>query len=359
MIKNLTALRFVFVLLVFMNHFLCAMVPRLFDYGGECGVAFFFVLSGFVLSVGYGLKVGEGSFSTRRFFLRHLKKLYPLHFLTLAAMLALDGRLGLAPKAGPMLAHLLLVQSWIPADAYLFYGNGVSWFLCDVLFFYLVFAALFRRLMAARRSALLCTGAVVLLAYVALLVVLPRQYVNCFLYANPLLRSLDFMLGILTYRLYRHLAASGRTALLSRLSTAQMTALELAVVAVFVLLAVVYEQSDVAWRSVILFWPFIPAAILFFTLADKHRGLLTRLLHTRPMLSLGGISFEFYMLHLLVFRLVLHVAIRFLPDYNAMTGAAQILSSPRYLALLAADLLLSIACAYAAKRGLAILTRKL
>ena len=50
MIETLQALRFIFVLMIFMSHFtyrgICA-----FDAGGDCGVSFFFILSGFVLSL--------------------------------------------------------------------------------------------------------------------------------------------------------------------------------------------------------------------------------------------------------------------------------------------------------------------
>lgn len=50
MIKTLQSYRFIFVLMVFFSHFSWNDVAA-FDFGGECGVSFFFILSGFVLSV--------------------------------------------------------------------------------------------------------------------------------------------------------------------------------------------------------------------------------------------------------------------------------------------------------------------
>lgn len=44
-------------MLVVMSH----IIGKAFDFGGECGVSFFFVLSGFVLSYAYGEKVRDGS----------------------------------------------------------------------------------------------------------------------------------------------------------------------------------------------------------------------------------------------------------------------------------------------------------
>ena len=51
MISALQSLRFVFVMMIFMSHFSYGgLMP--FDAGGDCGVAFFFLLSGFVLTLG-------------------------------------------------------------------------------------------------------------------------------------------------------------------------------------------------------------------------------------------------------------------------------------------------------------------
>ena len=85
MIETLQALRFIFVLMIFMSHFtyqgICA-----FDAGGDCGVSFFFILSGFVLSLGYGSRIREGTFSYGRFMQRRLWKIYPLHFAVSAVL---------------------------------------------------------------------------------------------------------------------------------------------------------------------------------------------------------------------------------------------------------------------------------
>ena len=55
------SLRFVFVMMIFMSHFAYRDVNP-FDAGGDCGVAFFFLLSGFVMSMGYGRSITDGSF---------------------------------------------------------------------------------------------------------------------------------------------------------------------------------------------------------------------------------------------------------------------------------------------------------
>lgn len=49
-IRTLQGARFLFVVLIYMSHCVTENIVEPFDFGGEIGVSFFFVLSGFVLS---------------------------------------------------------------------------------------------------------------------------------------------------------------------------------------------------------------------------------------------------------------------------------------------------------------------
>lgn len=86
MIETLHSLRFVFIMLIVVSH----LVGSKFDFGGECGVSFFFILSGFVLSYAYGEKVKTGQFRTWSLLRRQLLKFYPLHLLMLVGIALID-----------------------------------------------------------------------------------------------------------------------------------------------------------------------------------------------------------------------------------------------------------------------------
>jgi peptidoglycan/LPS O-acetylase OafA/YrhL len=94
---------------------------------GWAAVDFFFVLSGFVLMSAFETRVG-GAVSLRRFSVRRLARLYPLHLFTLAVLLALVGidalRTGMALFAG---AHGLsaLWQSFALVQGFTI--NQLSW----------------------------------------------------------------------------------------------------------------------------------------------------------------------------------------------------------------------------------------
>lgn len=204
-IRTLQGARFLFVAFIYLSHCVTPNVSTPFDFGGDIGVSFFFILSGFVMSWGYGPSVSRGEFSTRSYFWHHFWRLYPLHVLLFALMLALDSRLGHKYDLVQTLSTLFLVQSWIPSNHTLYNINAVSWFLCDTLFFYLIFKQLYAWLMSIdiRRR----RYSYALLAFVSIYLIaaslVPADMTNCTLYANPLLRTIDFAIGIMSYRLYK------------------------------------------------------------------------------------------------------------------------------------------------------------
>ena len=141
MIVTLQSLRFVFVMLIFLSHFSYQDIEAL-DAGGDCGVTFFFLLSGFVCSLGYGTKIETGQFSYFRFLWRRIRKFYLLHLLCLVFFLVVS----MSSIDVKVLLNLLLLQSWVPDSDYYFSCNSVSWFLSSLLCCYLLFPLIYRHL---------------------------------------------------------------------------------------------------------------------------------------------------------------------------------------------------------------------
>lgn len=310
MIRTLQSLRFLFIMLVVVSHFMAGS----FEFGGECGVAFFFILSGFVLSLAYTERIRQGTFRTGPFFVRQFSKVYPLHLLTFLFMLALDVRLGLHHPTYILLPNMLLLQSWFPADQFYFVANGSSWFLCDVLFFYIILAPLNKAIMQAGKPAAATVLSTILLSYAALLAFLPEALVNPILYANPLTRTIDFSIGIALYRIYSSTAFASCRQRLARCSFTALTVFELMLVLALIVLAFWYVDLPQRVRTTSLYWLVVPLFILFFATADAKGGLLTMLLRTKAMVWLGGISFELYLIHMPLLRVINSLALQF--DYH-------------------------------------------
>lgn len=118
-----------------------ALLERFFRSGYTC-VAFFFVLSGFVL-----VYAAHGrAFEVRAFLVRRVARLWPVYLVGWAlfgvTVLAEGANLGTWVAGGLTFAGL---QSWLPGMA--FRWNMPAWSLSTEAFFYLSFPYLYRRLL--------------------------------------------------------------------------------------------------------------------------------------------------------------------------------------------------------------------
>jgi peptidoglycan/LPS O-acetylase OafA/YrhL len=288
MIGTLQSLRFIFVMMIFMSHFDYRDI-RGFDAGGDCGVAFFFILSGFVCSLGYGQRIREGAFRYGDFICKRLKKLYPLHLLCLLFFL-LVSQTTLDMK---VMTNALLLQSWVPDPEWYFSCNKVSWFLSSLLFCYVVFPFVYRHLSRYLTLA-------VLLAYAAICWLIPYDQVNAVLYVFPLVRFVDFYLGMLLCRLYERKPGMDVRSWME----------VLLVVLLFVALTV-YPFMDAKLRNAPLFWLVLLPLILVFA---QESGVVSRLLKSRPMFFLGSLTMPLFLTHQMLIGILLHR----LPEMPAM-----------------------------------------
>lgn len=279
MLKTLQSLRFLFALLIFLSHFDYAGTPLLAS-GGDCGVAFFLCLSGFLLAKKHGESIDNRTFSHRRFLLKRLAAIYPLHLLCLVASLLLWPQ----PLDWKVLANLLLVQSWIP-DADCYFGcNSVSWFLSAIMFGYIVFPWLYR----AKVRWLLPAMAT---AYLTTVLLVPEADINRFLYVNPLVRTVDLYVGISLWRLGRHIGKLPRPTLLEALCLA-MVAVALAS----------YPHVAPKFGNAPLYWLAVAPVLLVFS---EQSGWFSRVLGAGGLVALGNLSLPFFMTHKMVIALVL------------------------------------------------------
>jgi len=280
MIETLQSLRFVFVIMIFMSHFAYRGIEP-FDAGGDCGVAFFFILSGFVVSLGYGRQVSEGTFRFSRFIMRRMVKLYPLHLLCLVFFLAVN----VCAIDYRALLNLFLLQSWVPdADVY-FSCNSVSWFLSSLFFCYLVFPWVYKHV-----STMLTMG--VLLLYVLVAYLTPYDEVNAILYVNPLVRFVDFYIGMVLYRYYERGFGLGSP-----------TAWECLVLVFLLMTLAAYPFVDAKLRNAPLYWLVLVPLVLVFA---KGEGAVSSILRAKPMLMLASLSMPVYMIHQMAIGMLLH-----------------------------------------------------
>lgn len=255
---------------------------------GFAGVGFFFVLSGFVLSWSTSTDV-----SARQFWRRRFARVYPSHLVT--ALVAL----GLPVLAYPVTpqataANLMLVQSWFTDWSVIFGLNAVSWSLACEAFFYAVTPFLLSRL-RSRPTRQVVTVALLWFATTSTAALLASRlgaHADVVAYANPLVRSGEFVLGcvlaLLVQRGWRPRVPLSAALLLVTCAGAIVVAFPMG-------------QSSV---SVVMALPFA-LLVLAASLADvsERRGPL----RFRLLVYLGQVSFAFYLVHELVLLNVPHV----------------------------------------------------
>ena len=296
---------------------------------GHALVDLFFVLSGFVILASYGDKL-RGGFPLGRFMMLRLGRIYPLHFAALAVM---SGWLVLnAIATGAALDGVAFMRALFLLDGLGPYRPNdfapVSWSLSVELVLYALCALLLR----LRTAGVVLAGLVWLLAAVLMLAGWDGPVLG-----EMLQRGLVcFGLGALVQQLYRRSDFA--------LSAGIATVIEALLLAVIMIELSV--SGDVLGHRIVLHLLF---AVLVFVMAHDV-GLVSRLLHRRPFVFMGLVSFSIYLVHPLVFvgvSLADRIAARLL-DVNFGALAEQ--GGPAQLALLGAVLIVTLALSYVTYR---------
>ncbi|MDO4511216.1 MAG: acyltransferase [Bacteroidales bacterium] len=254
-------------------------------------MAAFFVMSGFFMEMHHGCS----QLSLRqwgRIEMGVVSKIYPLQWLCLLVWVAFSS----LEVTWAIVPSMLLVQSWIPDPTIYFYANVVSWFVSTLAFSYVLFPLLSwgSRKVGFRLRWAVMLALVGLMAY--LNVAVEEHYYR---HIFPPARVVDFLLGVLLCQLVPQLKDSS---VVRRLVCSAAPVLEVIIVVVSVAACVWLDHHC----AVMVAWIIISAMLLLATLEQYHgvKGLVFRLLSLRWLVRLGQVSFEIYMIHMIVFLMM-------------------------------------------------------
>jgi len=102
-------------------------------FAGPCMVTFFFVLSGFVMTIAYYNQSNDLLLS-RNYWLNRVSRIYPVYILALLLTIIVLGVNHVDPA---LIFNLVLLQAWFPH--YIYALNGPGWALSVEAFFYVSF----------------------------------------------------------------------------------------------------------------------------------------------------------------------------------------------------------------------------
>lgn len=301
-LDSLTGLRWWAAFAVFMYHMInAAPLPKvsvLAEFGNH-GVAFFFVLSGFVLTWSSHAKPT----TARNFYWRRFARIWPAHFVALLAALPVFYAWRITESTPswvkplevlPLVLSLLLLQSWSSSPTILFSGNPAAWTLTVEMFFYAMHPALMRvrRLLTPRRT----LGALILIVAIQTTVwalpLVPGGQAWFDLLPIPLRRVGEFLVGMCI----AHLMTQGR---LCRTHPA---------LALLPLLLLVSVSTTAKWYdrahpftqtlgSLIIPLATVCFALLIWSVASHDLRAGRSFLAHPMMVRLGEWSYAFYLVH--------------------------------------------------------------
>ncbi|SCG76669.1 acyltransferase family protein [Micromonospora inositola] len=297
-LPSLTGLRWVAALLVFGFHVDTMRIVAEPDYRavvdwlftlGLSGVEFFFILSGFVLVWSY--RDGE---RRRAFLRRRLAKIYPNHLLMWVVVLLVGLWFADPVNVWAALGNLALLQAWNPTRGYFYSVNTVSWSLSCELYFYLCLPFVLPVLRRLRPAALWAVVVAAPLLIVALWPgqrLVPEESRWWFTQIFPVVRSLEFWMGVAAAELMRR----------GRWRGPGLTAASLLFLATWAVAA--------QWIRAELWAGLLAVAYLLVITAAADADVRGRRTpwRSRPMVWLGEVSFAFYLVHVFVMVTVLRL----------------------------------------------------
>lgn len=274
-------------------------VAPVIEYG-ELGVDLFFTLSGFVIALVYGRKLGQGwsTAASANFWWARFARLWPAYMFMLLVvtiwhiMFVVTGRPDpVAPRdlsLGSFFRQVFMVVQWTEADSDRLTWNGPAWTVSAEVLAYLVFPVF--TIVAIRAVNRIPTAALPILAVASTAPLIISAILRDSLYApwTWVLRiACCFVAGYVIYYFYERVRDSRR---------AQMWAGPVVVATGVIFLGIIVTSYLTGHHS----WGFTAIALfpLMIGALALDKSIVARTLSTRPFVLGGMISYSVYLVHM-------------------------------------------------------------
>lgn len=299
----LRVLAFFNIYMLHANHWNIFQYPSWF--GAISAVTFFFMLSGFLTGFSYADTPVQFDLKEYGAYMKKkVRKFYPLYFLVTVYAISFSaipqtfasGHFkALIDPIVQLFKHLLCIQCWFPDGFFSYYGP--AWFSAALLFLTalnLPFLALLTRLRRTAHQSLLLTG--------MLIFFFAGSFLYCYLTRDTFLQFTHYIfplsrigayLGAMVFGILirpvvtRARAAEGHTLVFTVLEAASLVVWE---VSLF--------HPGKAWMEWNAAW--ILPNLLVLAAFSFGKGRLSQLFSRKPLLSLGNVIMECYMVHALI-----------------------------------------------------------
>ncbi len=316
---------------------------------GACGVSIFLILSGFLMIYSYLDRELECSLKNCVIFsVKKIKKLYPLHIITmlLPMLLVLRGIiLDFSGKAvfnfiAQIFLNITLLQSWVPVTDFYFSFNGVAWYLSTCLFIYAVFPFILRKFKKTKMKNVAFIGVVTFACQIIVGIIL--KLLNLYstshfiTYIFPIFRLGDFLIGCCLGYIFLNVNF--------KLNKIQATVIEIISLVLIVFSDIIYLKNKGVLGSYYFKFTvlFIPVSVLLVWIFAINKGVISKLLTCKPIVYIGNISPYAFLIHNIIISIVRVGMYKFIlsesnvwfkPVLIVVSFVLTVLSSAAYMAI--------------------------
>ncbi len=298
MIKSLTSLKFLLSVAIFLHHL---------NYPGGLGpicVTFFFVMSGFTIANGYHSKFSDIDIkSLKSFYFRRIFKIYPLYLLTLICSIPIMWYINFKTGVIYSVLNVLMLQSYFPIGIQVFAFNGSSWFVADIVLFYLLTPFVIHLIHKYKIKENLKILFILQAVIFVLAVMIASDFTGkveaysfgwWFIYISPFFRVFDYLIGVLAGFIFVIL---NRKVVLKLQNTILFTILEIGMVALLMFSpSLDYFKSDALRYGVY----FIPMSIAIICVFSFEKGAVSIGISNKAFVYLGNLSYQIFLIHQIV-----------------------------------------------------------
>lgn len=292
---------------------------------GELGVDLFFALSGYVLALNYGDRMGMklGRSATLKFWWARVARVWPAYAFMLVFAAVWHGLLLARHSDDPVSVHeysvgsflrqLTLVVQWTEPSFERLTWNGAAWSVSAEAFAYLLFPVLVLLIFRINRS--LSTRSLVIMVGVLLFPVVFFSYVLGLYGAWMwLLRILcAFMAGALVFYIVRRIPPTGKNRLIAS---------HIVVAATMLILAGCFWMDRTGRTQYIgVLIPILVLIVGALGIADRH---IARLLSSKAFVVGGMASYSIYLVHMPLIEMFWKLQMTFPTAFGAGSIGAQV-----------------------------------
>lgn len=282
---------------------------------GAWGVSVFFILSGFVMFYTHGYETTSPTFrNSVQFSVSRIKKLYPLHILTMLSALVFTiyelfvkyNLKYLITDIVKVILNILLIQTWVPQTEIFTSLNGVSWYLSACVLIYCLFPYISNKILKFRKNTIAIVYIMIIffvqftIAFLSSKIIVPVQVSDNFCkwvtYICPLFRSGDFAIGCCLGYIFMNTKLS--------ISSIKASILETLAIILFILAQIVFIEKiglgGAQWFRYTLLYT--PSSIALVTLFAINKGIWSKLCTNKVFIYIGNLSAFTFLIHVMVIQ---------------------------------------------------------